>query len=200
MISSLPLGLNIGGIEAACGITGDHNYDYPKNSLGGTLAPTIQACYAEGEVIELETVLTAHHMGHFSYSACAINPGEVASQECFDNNKLIFVEDLLYGSSPDPNYPDRVYIPRREYSDLNEEKGGYVYRHRYQLPPGLSGDLVLIQWHYITGNSCLADEGYLSYDFPEGFEPSYTVGVCSVVPPDGRGAPEQVSNFEMCCR
>ena len=139
-------------------------------------------------------------MGHFSFKACAINPGEVPSQDCFDNNKLTFVEDVLYGSYPDPNYPDRVYIPLRNYSDLSKEKGGYVYRHRYQLPAGLSGDLVLLQWHYITGNSCLADEGYLTYDFPVGFEPNPNLGVCDFVPPDGRGTPEQVrANLRLRC-
>ena len=162
------------------------------------MAPTVQACYAEGDVIELEVVITAHHMGHFSYKACAINPGEVATQQCFDSNKLTFVEDVLYGSHPDPDYPDRVYIPRTDFSDLNEGKGGYVYRHRYKLPEGLLGDLVLLQWHYITANSCYADQGYLNYDFPVGFESPYNVAVCKSIPPDGRGVPEQVTiNPEM---
>ncbi len=167
--------------------------------MGGPLAPTIQACYGEGDVIELKVTLTAHHMGHFEYKACRINPGEVASQECFDNNKLTFVEDVLYGSPPDANYPERVYIPRSDATFIRKDSSGdYIFSHRYQLPPGLSGDLVLIQWHYITANSCLSDEGYLSYDFPEGFEPKYNLGVCSFIPPDGRGAPEQVSKSLRC--
>jgi len=79
------LGLNIGGTEASCGMNQNNNYDYPKSSNGSPLPPVIQACYAEEDVIELKVTLTAHHMGHFQYKACPINPGEVASQECFDN-------------------------------------------------------------------------------------------------------------------
>jgi hypothetical protein len=135
-------------------------------------------------------------MGHFSYKACAINPGEVATQQCFDSNKLTFVEDVLYGSHPDPAYPDRVYIPRVDFTFIQKDHNGidYLFSHRYRLPKGLSGDLVLLQWHYITANSCYADQGYLNYDFPAGFEPSYQAGLCKSIPPDGRGVPEQVTN------
>ena len=191
-----PLGLNIGGTEARCGLTAGRNYDSPKNALGGDLAPNVQACYADGDIVELDVILTAHHMGHFSYKACAINAGEVASQECFDSNPLIFVEDVFYGSMPDPDYPNRAYIPRADSAIIQKDGGGdYKFSHRFKLPAGLSGELVLLQWHYITGNSCLADEGYLNYNFPAGFEPNSQLGVCESIPPDGRGVPEQVSRF-----
>jgi hypothetical protein len=191
-----PLGLNVGGTEARCGKTDSRNYDYPKNAQGGVLAPNVQACYAEGEVIELDVILTAHHMGHFSYKACAINAGEVASQECFDKNPLTFVEDVLYGSLPDPDYPDRAYIPRTDAAFIQKDNDGhYKFSHRFRLPEGLPGGLVLLQWYYITGNSCLADEGYLNYDFPAGFEPNFQLSVCNSIPSDGRGVPEQVSRY-----
>ncbi len=191
-----PLGLNIGGTEAVCGLTAGRNYDYPKNALGGNLAPNIQACYAERDVVQLDVVLTAHHMGHFSYKACPIDAGEVASQDCFDSNPLTFVEDVLYGSLPDPDYPNRAYIPRADSALIQKDNGGdYKFSHRFKLPEGLLGELVLLQWHYITANSCMADEGYLNYNFPAGFEPNLQVGVCDFIPPDGRGVPEQVSRL-----
>ena len=177
-------------------MTAGRNYDYPKNALGGDLSPVVQACYAEGDVVELDVILTAHHMGHFSYKACAINAGEVASQECFDSNPLTFMEDVLYGSLPDPDYPNRAYIPRADASFIQKDGGGhYKFSHRFKLPAGLSGELVLIQWHYITGNSCVADEGYLNYNFPAGFEPNSQLGICESIPEDGRGVPEQVSRI-----
>jgi len=189
------LGLNIGGTEASCGMNQNNNYDYPNSSNGSPLPPVIQACYAEEDVIELKVTLTAHHMGHFQYKACPINPGEVASQECFDKNKLIFVEDVLYGSLPDPDHLNRAYIPRHDASFIRkDEMGSYLFSHRFKLPPGLSGQLVLLQWHYITANSCLPDEGYLNYDFPVGFEPKYNLGICKSIPPSGRGVPEQFWN------
>ena len=35
------------------------------------------------------------------------------------------------------------------------------------------------------------DEGYDTYDWPEGFHPG-SIPVCDSIPPDGRGVPEQV--------
>ena len=196
LIISFPSGLNVGGTEARCGKVDGRNYDYPKNTLGLALSPDIQACYGEGDVVELDVVLTAHHMGHFSYKACAINAGEVASQECFDSNPLTFVEDVLYGSLPDPNHPNRAYIPRADSAIIQKDNSGdYKFSHRFKLPEGLSGELVLLQWHYITANSCMADEGYLNYNFPAGFEPNLQLGVCNSIPSDGRGVPEQVSRL-----
>eukprot|EP00985_Skeletonema_marinoi_P016898 scaffold9175_cov115-Skeletonema_marinoi.AAC.3 len=140
---SCPHCLNVGGTETTCGKVEGRNYDYPKNALGGNLAPAVQACYSEGDVVELDVVLTAHHMGHFSYKACAINAGEVASQECFDSNPLTFVEDVLYGSRPDPNFPNRAYIPRRDAAFIQTDNNGHwKFTHRFKLPEGLSGDLV----------------------------------------------------------
>jgi len=192
---SCPHCLNVGGTEARCGKVDSRNYDYPKNTLGLALAPDIQACYGEGDVVQLDVVLTAHHMGHFSYKACAINAGEVASQECFDSNPLTFVEDVLYGSLPDPYYPNRAYIPKSDAPFIQKDgNDNYKFSHRFRLPEGLSGELVLLQWHYITANSCMADEGYLNYNFPAGFEPKYEVGVCNSIPSDGRGVPEQFWN------
>ena len=47
--------LNIGGTEGRCGVIESRNYDYPKNSLGGDMAPVIQACYQSGgAVVEFE--------------------------------------------------------------------------------------------------------------------------------------------------
>ena len=99
--------LNIGGTEARCGKVGDHDYDHPSNAIGGTLAPVIQECYEEGAVIDVESVLTAHHKGHFELKACPVAPGEAPTQSCFDENKLEFVEDVLYNAPADPLYPER---------------------------------------------------------------------------------------------
>jgi hypothetical protein len=204
----LLLGLSVGGTEARCGKVENRNYDRPKNALGGDLAPNIQACYAQGDVIKLDVILTAHHMGYFSYKACAIKAGEVPSQACFDRNPLTFVEDVLYGSRPDPNYPHRAYIPRADAPFIQKDgRQGYKFSHRFRLPQGLSGDLVLIQWHYVTANSCLADNGYRNYKFPQGFEPNLALATCTSISPSGglatSSSPEQVSSIEqyilVCC-
>lgn len=40
----------------------------------------------------------------------------------------------------------------------------WSYQYKFQLPQGLSGDLVLLQWHYIASNSCLPP-GYNTYNW-----------------------------------
>merc|ERR1740121_725466 len=83
-----------------------------------------------------------------------------------------------------------AYIPLAENS-LKEPNGNYIYKHRYKLPEGLRGDLILLQWYYVTANSCSV-EGYDTYDFPPGFDPD--TSTCEYVAPDGRGLPEQFWN------
>ena len=117
--------------------------------------------------------------GHFEFHACPIQPGEVPTQACFDSHPLSFVSGE--GAPPDPNYPVRAYLPPSKYN----------LKYQYRLPPALSGDLVLIQWYYVTANSCM-DAGYDSYDFPVGWYPG--TSTCPSIPPDGRGLPEQFWN------
>jgi chitinase len=174
---------------------GDHNYDLPPNAVGGVLPPVIQGCYAPGSVVEFETVLSAHHMGHFEFFGCPISAGEVATQSCFNSNPLTFLSDELYTARKDPNYPERAYIPRTDYPGglVKDAQDKYLFKHKYQLPSNLQGELVLIQWHYVTGNSCM-DEGYDQYDWPPNFYPG-NIPMCTLpLPADGRGVPEQFWN------
>jgi hypothetical protein len=186
--------LNRGGTAARCGKTSSSNYDYPVNFLGGPMPKNIQATYNEGDFIDIEVALTAHHKGHFTYYGCAINEGEAAEQSCFDKHPLTFVEDNLYGAPQDPNYPGRAYIPLTSNPNYQKDNAGdWFHSHKYQLPHGLVGDLVLIQWHWVTANSCLP-EGYEDYDFPEHFDPGNLITCEYPLPVDGNGTPEQFWN------
>jgi hypothetical protein len=110
--------------------------------------------------------LVAHHRGHFTIKACPISSGGVATQACFDNNMLRFISGG--GANFDPNYPERAYIPPAPPGTQAADGSGlWNYRYRFQLPSGLSGDRVLLQWHYVTANSCLP-AGYRSYNFAWG--------------------------------
>lgn len=195
---SCPHCLNLGGTLAVCGLVEDRNYDYPKNVLGGPLAPIIQACYQPGAIVDLEVILTTHHKGHFEYKGCAVSPGEVPTQECFDAHPLTFISDEVYGGAADPNYPERAYIPIVEFP--LQYQGGYAYfRHKFQLPADLVGDLVILQWRYVTANSCW-HEGYRDYEpIPGFFDPKdEMLSDCGPLPPDGNGVPEQVRLNETC--
>jgi hypothetical protein len=103
--------------------------------------------YVSGSQIEVEVDIRVHHMGHFTLKGCSISSGVVATQACFDNNVLTFVSGE--GQIVDTRYPDRAYLPR-----IGTPGGQANYRYRFQLPRGLSGERVLLQWHYVTANSC----------------------------------------------
>lgn len=132
-------------------------------------------------------------MGHFEVKACPIVTGEVATQACFDAYPLTFVSDDFYDAPADPHYPGRAYIPRSEYSTQKTPDNAYLFRHQFKLPDGLRGDLVLLQWYYLTGNSCLPP-GYSAYAWPVGFNPGSQLPACGQIPSDGRGVPEQFWN------
>ena len=166
---SCPHCLNRGGTLGQCGISGNRNYDLPLNVYGDLLPAAPQATYAAGQTVTVDVVLTAHHKGHFEFAVCPLQHGEIPTATCFDRVEV--VEDLLYGAPQDSNYPFRAYIPPASYSGLinhNDNGGGpsgSLYRYKVKLPDGLTGDLVLFQWKYLTANSC-EYPGYSSYNWP----------------------------------
>lgn len=191
--------LNIGGTEGRCGVQADTNYDVPKSISGNTMPPDPQISAQRGSQITVDLVLTAHHKGHFEFKACAVSsPAESPSQACFDKNPLTLVRDELYGSMPDESHPTRAYIPPSSYDGLQYDSSGVqgsLYRYTLQLPADAVGGLVLLQWHYLTANSCVFP-GYDNYDFPEEWgNMGYGTDLCpNPLPADGRGVPEQFWN------
>ena len=193
--------LNRGGPLAACGLVDSRNYDQPPNAIGGTMPTNIQGTFQMGGTIEVDVVLTAHHMGHFEFHACPLSTaGVIPTQACFQSNPVKVIRDVLYGAPVDVNYPHRAYIPPLTYPGIINDNGGTVpgtlYRYVLQLPENLQGNLVLLQWYYLTGNSC-QHPGYETYPFPSawgGNLPGNT-GPCNVDDSDGgSGTPERFWN------
>ena len=184
-----PQSLNRKPASATCGRSPSSGINYDI-----TPGPRIEATYSCGQTIDLSVTLTAHHKGHFQFKACPISPGQAATQACFDARKLRFISG--HGANFDPNYPERAYIPPAPPgTQASNGSGLWNYQYRFQLPAGVSGDLVLLQWHYITANSCLPP-GYDRYQFPAGWHPG-NLGACQSLPLDGSvgGAlPEQFWN------
>jgi len=152
-------GLNVVGPQ--CGQVGDRNYDFPNSTTGALLAPRIQANYTRGQTITVEVKVFAHHGGHFEFYACAITAGQSPSKACFQANPLEFVEDLLYGSPKDVNYPYRAYMAPPAISSPKDN----MFSYRMKLPGNVVGNLVLIQWWWLSGNSC-DYAGYEQYTWP----------------------------------
>jgi len=75
---------------------------------------------------------------------------------------------------------------------FNDGISGFKYRYKYKLPDDISGS-VLLQWYYVTGNSCTA-EGYSSYPFPNSSWYTANLDECETIPHDGVGTPEQFWN------
>jgi hypothetical protein len=184
--------LNVGGTKGACGLSGSVNYDIPLDGFGQLIPADPQQTYSKGQKIQIEVILTAHHKGHFEFSACPIQTGQAPSLDCFAQYPLEFVSDDLYGATKDTSYPNRAYIAPTSFSgiitDTSATPPGILYRFTMKLPDNVSGDLVLIQWHYLTANSC-AYEGYSKYNFPSAWGNMGTLALCGPLPPDGIGVP-----------
>lgn len=175
--------LNRGGTRSQCGLLEGidwnqdpwiRNYDAPLSLSGDRMPPVIQEIYTEGDVIEVEVMVTTHHKGHFVFSACPLvplsddpshareewSPLRIPSAECFAAHPLKFVSDELYGAKPDPNHPERAYIAPAQIPTWGPGEGpngqdgvvGALYKMQLELPKGLNGEVVLIQWYYLTAN------------------------------------------------
>merc|ERR1719428_113306 len=127
-------------------------------------SPPLQATLTAGEPTTIGFKLTAHHKGHVELGVCC---DAQPSQACFDRNPLTFQQDLLYGAPVDAAHPERGYVAPRAMGNPNigdgQSPGGMGtgeygnamdFRMKFRLPAGVSGDRCLIQWRYITGNSC----------------------------------------------
>lgn len=149
-----------------------------------------QEVYEEGQEFLVEVTLTTNHAGHMELYVC--NLGDSSTQECLYENPVSFVRDELYGGPVDPNYPERAYFA----------SGQTNFKFIYKLPSGVTGERVLMQWRYVTANSCIPP-GYRDSEIQSilsdlGWLRSLTMSDCSL-PYDETGArcdtcPEQFWN------
>lgn len=155
-------------------------------------------------MITVEVFLSEHQKGHMIFSACPVTDKEVPSQECFDQNRLKFVNDEFYGAPVDTNFPERVMVaphslPFRKtaFEDkfMFNADTSMLFRFQLQLPPNLTGSLVLLQWYYVESNDTCMHEGYDEYPWPQAWIDSTAKGeyvfdtglenCADVLPPDG---------------
>jgi len=139
-----------------CGKSTNFDYDDYKDSSGNPMPWISQENYVEGQVVTVKSYLDTHHNGHMELRACSL--GSLSTQECFDTagHELIFQEDVLYGMPADPSYPERGYYAGGQGGGLKD------FEMRFKLPDGIYGDEIMIQYKYITANSC-SPPGYNEY-------------------------------------
>ena len=170
--------LNRGGTLAACGVINPdtfeaRNYDHPMSAIGYPLPANSQASYIEQQIITVEVFLTDHQMGHMIFSACPSSDQEIPTQECFDKHRLKFVKDEFYGAPVDTNFPERVMVApsslafrKSAFEDEFSADTTMLFRYQLELPPDLTGQLVLLQWYYVESNRECMHEGYDKYPWP----------------------------------
>ncbi|KDD72986.1 hypothetical protein H632_c2659p0, partial [Helicosporidium sp. ATCC 50920] len=139
------------GDHGMCGDPYSTAVPRPHESGGAHYTGTIAATWTEGNTVEIKTVITAFHMGRFGFRICKVNGNSAQAERtqltdaCLDQNILVQA-DVPGAQAPG----DRYY-------HLGAEGQG-TYTMQYQLPKGLSCDGVntrcVLQWHYLTGNSC----------------------------------------------
>lgn len=196
---SCPHCLNRGGPSAVCGRVEDRNYDHPKTFNGGELETKVQAEFLTGGEVQVHFVLTAHHRGHVELKLCPY--ADAINQSCFDSHPLTFVKDLKYGAPEDPDHPERGYIAPNDGTITSESTtelptlGGMRFQMIYRLPDNVKCQRCLLQWTYMTGNTCEMP-GYDDVVFPS---PSWRAAggalpKCTNMSEDGAGAPERFWN------
>ncbi|GAX15594.1 hypothetical protein FisN_3Hh064 [Fistulifera solaris] len=133
-----------------CGKVGANDYDKWVDSMGIPMPWSSQVTWKPGQVVQIEFEITAHHWGHVELHACP--RGRQSTQRCLDQYPLEFVADVSHGMPKDTSFPERGYLTG----------GKFKYTMQFRLPNDLEGSQVLLQWKYITANSC-NPPGYKEY-------------------------------------
>jgi hypothetical protein len=139
---------------------GESKYLTGGSIYGNPAGGNVQATYTSGQSIDINVIITAHHMGWWQFYLC--DKGDELSQTCL--NKIMLHRDPHDPSiSPvDPNFPGRYYIIPTCYGtemSMNQTV-------RYKLPEGLTCPHCVLQWYWVTGNSCHGG-GYTGVNFPK---------------------------------
>ena len=118
--------------------------------------------------------IEAHHAGHVEVGVCCEDPRtteEADMVRCFNEHKMEFVEDVLYGAPKDPLRPERAMLAPERYMKKPSTQGlsyrfPMPYEVRMRVPEGQSGERCLLRWVYYTAHVCEMP-GYDDYPYPE---------------------------------
>jgi len=136
-----------------CGICGDPvDKTRPRdNEWGGLYGSSgiIPRVYQEGDLINLEVHVTAHHMGWFEFKLCPMSEFDTTDPDwCFgmDESLIKFTDGSTRWEIPGQGETDRP------------GKTGWWYNKTGQLPKGLTCEHCVIQWRWHTANSWNCDD------------------------------------------
>ncbi|PRW59440.1 DNA damage checkpoint isoform A [Chlorella sorokiniana] len=135
------------------GICGDPAAGPLRHEVGGSLyTGRVAAWWTEGSVVNMTVTITAFHKGRFGLRICRIQGTDAASE------KAQLTEDCLNQNVLRQAAVPGAQAPGDPYYHLGQIGNAFTYRVPYQLPQNLTCDgqtaKCVIQWHYLTGNSC----------------------------------------------
>jgi aryl-phospho-beta-D-glucosidase BglC (GH1 family) len=140
------------------GICGDAATVTPLYSGPQFTSDNIVETYTAGSDIDLSVVITAHHMGWFEFRVCdkseLNDPKGEITQACLDRHQLLRAPSDPSESPIDPEHPERFYTPPKC------AFGGAEMRMsmRYTLPADLECEHCVLQWYWVTANTCAGDD------------------------------------------
>lgn len=151
----------------------EHMAPYGKYYNGLTIGT-----YEEGDYIDMEAFISAHHLGYFEFYVCNLDCCSASDigENCFRQGccrKLLRVahphcesgNDRVCGPI-DWRYPGRWYLPPADMRDPTHNwYGGSNRKMRYILPKGFTCSRCVIHWYWACANYC-NPPGYADYKFP----------------------------------
>jgi len=140
------------------GICGDAATVAPKYSGPQFTQENIVETYTAGTDIDLSVVITAHHMGWFEFRVCdkseLDDPAGEITQACLNRHQLVRAPSDPSVSPIDPAHPERFYTPPR---CLFNGAAEMEMTMRYSLPTDLDCEHCVLQWYWVTANTCAGD-------------------------------------------
>jgi len=119
--------------------------------------------YASGQSIDIVIDVSTHHAGHFEFFLCDTsdlgNPDDL-TQDCLNKHQLIRDPSKPSLTPIDSKYPGRFFLEPRCLHDADAPKDdnlqlGQRMTAHYMLPEGLTCEHCVLQFWWITSNSCL---------------------------------------------
>ena len=154
-----------------CGIVqgGGAPFVYGDGGLGFSHTG-IKTIFTAGEIVDMEVIITAYHGGRFEYRIqdAGNSPDPIGS--LWDSMELLTVESFsplcdnpeFCGAEPCTEEKTCAQIPLRPYGTHD---GNYIIK--VKIPEELSCNHCVLQWRWITANSC--DGTKISCDRSEKF-------------------------------
>lgn len=121
----------------------------------------VYTTYTRGQVVPMEVQVPVYHGGRFQFRIQDVGANADPDGSLWETLEPLIVEsfsplcdDPSHGCGPDPCLQEHncALIPLEKYGEHNEK-----YVINVKLPDDLTCEHCVLQWHWLTGNSCWPD-------------------------------------------